>query len=263
MTLIAWLVVASAVVTALGWIKQTWFFSVGYACSVIAMVGITGVVARDHLTPLAVIQLLLLALWGVRLAIFLVTRERAASYAKRPEADRATMSAPVRLAIWIMCLLLYPAMITPAVLAAQASGPTGVWTVISVVGLAILASGVAVEALADRQKQRAKSVDPARFVATGLYSWVRVPNYLGEIMVWLGSLLAGAYALTTPLRWVVALLGFGCLVFIMLGATRRLERTQTERYGDESAFQTYVSTVPVLVPWVPLYSIRRLPVPEL
>ena len=123
MTLIAWLVVASAVVTALGWIKQTWFFSVGYACSVIAMVGITGVVARDHLTPLAVIQLLLLALWGVRLAIFLVTRERAASYAKRPEADRATMSAPVRGAMCFCCRLLSRAMNTPAGGAARAWAP--------------------------------------------------------------------------------------------------------------------------------------------
>lgn len=54
MNLVAWLVIVSAVVTTLGWIKQTWCFSVGYACSVVAMVGITGVVARDHLTPLAV-----------------------------------------------------------------------------------------------------------------------------------------------------------------------------------------------------------------
>lgn len=263
MDLVAWLVVVSALVTALGWIRQTWFFSVGYACSVVAMVAVTIVVAGGRLTALAGLQLVLLAVWGLRLAVFLLTRERAASYAKRPEADRATMSAPVRLAIWIMCLLLYPAMVTPAVLAAQASGPAGAWTVVSVVGLALLAGGILVEALADRQKQRAKAVDPARFVSTGLYGWVRVPNYLGEIMVWLGSLLAGAYALTTPLRWVVALLGFGCLVFIMLGATRRLERTQTERYGEESAFQTYVSTVPVLVPWVPVYSVRALPVPEL
>lgn len=262
MLLLAWLVALSAVVTALGWVKQTWFFSVGYAFSVVAMMVVTAVVARATLTPLAVIQLVLLALWGLRLGVFLLARERAASYAQRPEADRGVMPVGVRFAIWVMCLLLYPAMVAPAVLAAQRPAPTGGWLAVTVAGLVLLALGVAVEAIADGQKQRAKAAAPRSFVSTGLYGWVRVPNYLGEIMVWVGSLLAGAHALGVG-GWIVSLLGTGMLVFIMLGATRRIERTQQERYGDDPAFQEYVRTVPVLLPWLPLYSLRRLPVPEL
>lgn len=263
MELLAWMVGLSAAITALGWVKQTWFFSVGYAFSVVAMMVVTAVAARDTLTPLVIAQLLLLTVWGVRLGVFLLSRERAASYAQRPEVDRGLMPVGVRLAIWAMCLLLYPAMVAPAVLAAQTpEPPEGGWLVATVVGLTVLALGVAIEWAADAQKQRAKASAPKAFVAHGLYGWVRVPNYLGEIMVWLGNVLAGAYALAAW-GWAVSLVGAGVLVFIMVGATRRIERTQKERYGDEPDFRKYVRTVPVLVPWVPVYSLRRLPVPEL
>lgn len=260
--LLAWLIGLSALVTALGWVKQTWFFSVGYVCSVVAMTAVTAVVAADTLTPLVIVQMLLLAVWGVRLGVFLLSRERAASYSQRPEADRGVMPVGVRFAIWVMCLLLYPAMVAPAVLAAQAPAPTGGRLAVTIVGLVVLAAGVAIEWIADSQKQRAKASAPREFVSSGLYGWVRVPNYLGEILVWLGNLLAGAYALSV-LGWAVSLVGFGTLVFIMIGATRRIERTQRERYGDESDFREYVGAVPVLVPWVPVYSLRGLPVPEL
>lgn len=67
MDLVASFVVVSALVTALRWIRQTWFFSVGYAFSVVAMVAATAVAAREQLRALAGIQLVLLAVWGLRL----------------------------------------------------------------------------------------------------------------------------------------------------------------------------------------------------
>lgn len=263
MELLGWMAGLSVLITALGWVKQTWFFSVGYAFSVVAMMVVTAVVAWDTLTPLVIVQVLLLAVWGLRLGVFLLSRERAASYSQRPEVNRGLMPLGVRLAIWVMCFLLYPAMVAPAVLAAQTpEAPEGGWLAVTLVGLVVLALGVVIEWAADAQKQRAKASAPRAFVERGLYGWVRVPNYLGEIMVWLGNVLAGAYALSA-LGWAVSLVGAAVLVFIMLGATRRIERTQNERYGDEPDFREYVRTVPVLVPWVPVYSVRRLPVPEL
>lgn len=262
MALVGWLVVVSVVVTALGWVKDTWFFSVGYAVSVVLMLLVTAVVTWPLAAP-AVVHLLLLAAWGVRLGVFLLRRERAASYATRADASRTPIPLAARVPIWIMCSLLYPAMVTPAVLAAQAPPPTGGWLALTTGGLVVLALGVVVEALADEQKQRAKASAPHDFVTSGLYGWVRSPNYLGELLVWVGSLAAGAHALTSVGAWVVALLGTGALVVIMLGATKRLERTQAERYGHSDAFRRYARTVPVLLPWVPLYSIAGAPVPEL
>ena len=44
----------------------------------------------------------------------------------------------------------------------------------------------------------------------------------------------------------------------MLGSARRLELKQAERYGSDPAYQAYVRTVPILIPLLPLYSLRQL-----
>jgi protein-S-isoprenylcysteine O-methyltransferase Ste14 len=46
---------------------------------------------------------------------------------------------------------------------------------------------------------------------------------------------------------------------IMLSSARRLEAAQGERYGALPEYQEYIRTVPVLFPWVPLYTLRRVP----
>jgi hypothetical protein len=46
----------------------------------------------------------------------------------------------------------------------------------------------------------------------------------------------------------------------MVGASRRLELKQTARYGADSAYQAYARRTPILLPLLPLYSLRRLKV---
>ena len=50
--------------------------------------------------------------------------------------------------------------------------------------------------IADIQKNKAKKVNPKRFVDTGLYKFVRCPNYLGEMIFWTGVLISGIGAIT-------------------------------------------------------------------
>ncbi len=45
---------------------------------------------------------------------------------------------------------------------------------------------------------------------------------------------------------------------IMMGSTRRMEFKQDERYGRDPAYQEYRQTVPVLVPWVPVYTLKNV-----
>jgi len=44
----------------------------------------------------------------------------------------------------------------------------------------------------------------------------------------------------------------------MLGSAKRLEEKQIARYGTQEAYQDYASSVPVLIPLVPLYSLKGL-----
>ena len=59
---------------------------------------------------------------------------------------------------------------------------------------------------------------------------------------------------------LVALFGWVCIVLIMMGSTKRLEKTQKARYGEDPDFQEYIKTVPVLFPWLPIYSLEKVKV---
>lgn len=258
-----WLFGLALLISALGFIRVVYFVSIGYAFSIVAMVAATAVVYGARLTLPALLQLLLLAAWGLRLGVYVVSRERQTAYKRQLEGNQSyDRRVPLlkRTPIWISVALLYVAMFAPALFAAD-GGAVASWKLaLQVFGLAVMAAGVVIESVADAQKNAAKQACSQCFTSSGLYRWVRCPNYLGEILVWTGSLLAGAAFLTSGLRIAVALIGWACIVLIMMGSTKRLERAQDARYGEQPAYQEYVRTVPVLFPWVPVYSLKGVKV---
>lgn len=257
-SLLGVLLATSLVVSAIGFRRTVWFISIGYTASIAVACLVTLLVFHDRLVLATGLHLALVFGWATRLGFFLVRRERNASYAQANAGqigEAQALPPAKKLGIWLLVSLLYVCMVAPVVFAAGASDPGGggAW-----VGLLIIALGVTLEAVADHQKSVAKRAAPRTFVRSGLYGWVRCPNYLGEILVWVGSFVAGAGAMHTWWHPVVALVGLVCIVLIMMGSTKRLERKHTERYGADPAYQQYAATVPILVPWVPVYSLRHV-----
>ena len=125
------------------------------------------------------------------------------------------------------------------------------------IGAAIMICGVALESAADIQKNNAKKINPRRFVDTGLYRIVRCPNYLGEMIFWTGVLISGIGAVSTIGQWVVVLIGYIGIIFVMFSGARRLEIRQNKNYGNDPEYQKYVKPVPILVPFIPLYSVEK------
>jgi hypothetical protein len=104
----------------------------------------------------------------VRLASFLVRRARgSASYQAGPlesSQERTHAMAPgAKLGVWLGTSLLYAAMATPAycTLAAGRDLPS------LLTSLPLMYAGLALEAVADQQKQAAKRRKPQGFVSTG------------------------------------------------------------------------------------------------
>ena len=56
---------------------------------------------------------------------------------------------------------------------------------------------------------------------------------------------------------VLALLGYAGIIFVMFSGARRLEIRQNKNYGKDPEYQEYVRTVPILLPFVPLYSVEK------
>ena len=78
------------------------------------------------------------------------------------------------------------------------------------------------------------------------------------MLFWLGTWISGLGAYHAPMDWLLSGAGLVCIELIMLGAARRLEIKQAERYADVPDYRDYVARVPVLLPLVPIYSLRRL-----
>ena len=247
------------VVSALGFRRTDWFISIGYGFSVVAQAALLALLYRGGLTLWSMAQLLLLAAYGLRLALYLIARERAPSFKTELAASLARsagMRFGVKLAIWVTVSALYVAKVSPA-LFTLSSGAAN-WSL--PLGVLIMLCGLALEASADAQKSRFKAKEPKRFVSSGLYGIVRSPNYFGEMLFWLGNFIAGVAAYQSVGNWLVAGIGLVCIELIMLGSARRLELKQAERYGSDPAYLDYVRRVPILIPALPLYSLRNLKV---
>lgn len=257
-----WILLAvSFAVSAVGWIYFIYFFSIGYGLSISALSAATAILFYEQLTTPSIALLAVLFIYGIRLAMYLLIREkRSASYKKILYQPEISQRKPVfvMLMIWISCALLYVGQISPAsfYLANMAEGAevNELWMWI---GAVVAALGVVIEAIADAQKSAAKRRNPKRFVDHGLYRIVRCPNYFGEVLMWTGSFLVCVGACCSVWQWVVAALGYIGIIYVMFSGARRLELRQTETYGNDPEFQAYIKRTPILLPLVPIYSVAK------
>jgi steroid 5-alpha reductase family enzyme len=248
-------------VSAIGFYRLVYFISIGYGFSIAAMAIASLALGSSTAGPVAWVLAIALAAYGLRLGIYLVARERNSGYRSSQAGDDRGPRAGfgVKLAIWtsVSCLYVMQFLPTLARFAADASGAADPAPAFPAVGLPIMAAGLAIEWIADAQKNAAKRRAPGRFCDSGLYRISRCPNYFGEILVWTGNLIAGASILGNALAWILSALGYACIILIMIGSARRLEIKQEERYGADPAFRRYAETVPILLPLVPVYSLKK------
>ena len=252
-----WLLFAAAmVISSIGFKKYVWFISLGYGFSIAGEGLLMALLYGKTLTAGTLICSLLFIVYGCRLGGYLAIREfKSASYNKNMTGEiKIDVPFGVKIAIWVTCAVLYVLQVLPVFYRLHNGSGTNVWTWI---GAAVMLFGIVFESAADVQKNQAKKVNPKRFVDTGLYRIVRCPNYLGEMIFWTGVLLSGIGSLSGAGQWIMALLGYVGIIFVMFSGARRLEIRQNKNYGKDPAYQKYVKTVPILVPFIPLYSVEK------
>jgi steroid 5-alpha reductase family enzyme len=147
----------------------------------------------------AILVLVLVAVWGVRLTANWVARWRGLEDEDfRYVEIRARTGRLYWPASLVSIHLLPTAWVFLGLLAAwpalgSAGRPPGV---LDVVALGMTAAGIAIEAIADRQLRRflRSRDDPSVVLQTGLWRLSRHPNYFGEITFWWGLWLFGVAA---------------------------------------------------------------------
>ena len=251
--------VAAMICSAIGFYKYVYFISIGYGLSISGQGIVMLFMFRENLTPAVIIACLILILYGFRLSGYLLIREiRSTSYQKHMKTeikDGSSMGFGLKCMLWIFCALLYVCMVSPIIFRFY-NGITKV-TASYVVGILLMVFGIALESYSDFQKNKMKKKNPGRSCDSGIFRLVRCPNYLGELILWTGVLVTGITSLFGILQWIIALLGYVGIVFVMFSGARRLEVRQNKNYGNDPEYQHYVKTVPILLPFVPLYSVEK------
>ncbi len=216
---------------------------------------------RDVITIPTALLCVVMFIFGMRLGLYLATREkRSPEYKKILYGPDAAKKKPlfVVITVWIFCALLYVGQVSPVAfyLSNKADG-VAVNELWAWIGAALMAIGVILEAASDAQKKAAKKKNPKRYVDTGLYRIVRCPNYLGELVIWTGSFVVCIGASCSAWQWIVAIIGYIGIVYVMFSGARRLEMRQAVTYGNDPEFQKYIKKTPILIPFLPIYSVAK------
>lgn len=249
------LLLISFICSSVGWYVFIYFISIGYAFSILVQGVAILVMFRSSLDLGTIILSGLLVAYGARLGSFLLKRFVNQAYKKNIGDyidDGSKFPFILKVTIWATVSVEYVTM-TSTVYFRLLNGDKS--DLCAYIGAAITLGGLLFEAEADREKFNAKQINPKRFVDTGLYRIVRCPNYLGEIIIWLGIFISGFTTCKGAFQWINAVIGWASITYIMFGGARRLELRQNKNYNDNPEYKKYVKSTPILLPLVPLYSV--------
>lgn len=244
---------------AIGFYKYVYFISIGYGTAIAGQGIAMLVLFRDQLHAAVVLLCVMLILYGCRLSGYLLLREmKSASYNKHMKTeikDGTSMNFFVKTMLWLSCGLLYVMMISPVFFRLLNHDVTA--DIACIIGGVLMVFGLVLESASDISKSRQKKRNPGRFCDKGLFRLVRCPNYLGEMIIWTGVFVTGVSSLCTVGQWIVAIIGYLGIIYVMFSGARRLEIRQNKNYGNDPEYQAYVKQVPIMLPFVPLYSVEK------
>lgn len=225
------------------------YFDLTGSISFLSVIG-CALLGNPNREPRGLLIGVLVAIWSVRLGLFLFARIKLAG--KDDRFDTLKHNFLAFLMTWTLSAL-WVFLTAAAALAAMTSATGKPVAAIGFVGLVIWAVGFIVEVVADVQKSRfcAKPENAGTFIASGIWAWSRHPNYFGEIVLWTGIAVIAYPALSD---WQLMTLISPVFVWFLLtrvSGLPMLEAKAERKWGNDPAYQAYRDATPVLVPRPP------------
>jgi steroid 5-alpha reductase family enzyme len=205
--------------------------------------------SSDRLTMRGTVALILITIWGVRLAYHIVKRNwgkpedfRYANWRKewgKWVIPRAFFQVFMLQGIFMFVVVL-------PVLLIQSSNMPG-FGILEAVGVFVWLAGFFFESVGDRQMREFKS-DPGnkgKIIETGLWKYTRHPNYFGEATMWWGLWLI---AIPVPYGFL-GIISPITITFLLLfvSGVPMLEK----KYRGRPDFEAYASRTNAFFPWFP------------
>ena len=214
--------------------------SITYLTTVIAALYITdsGKIA-DYVIVLCVV------IWAIRLGSFLFMRIHKAGEDRRfreikTNFTRFFMTWTLQ-GMWVsMCLL--------CVLTALSSYNGIILNNVFYIGILIFIIGFIIEVVADHQKTvfRKDVNNKDKFISTGLWSYSRHPNYLGEILLWFGVAIMSFSSLQDLQYFTLISPIFVYVLLVYISGIRILENQGDKKWGHLDSYKEYLKNTPRL-----------------
>ena len=193
-----------------------------------------------------VLLLFMILAWAVRLGGYLLMRIQKIGRDKRFDNMRDSFVAFGR--FWLLQAVSVWVIMLSSIL--FFSNETNL-TIISAYGFVVWSFGLIIEGFSDYQKFQFTNnpKNKGKWIEEGLWKYSRHPNYLGEIMVWVGI-----YIFVFPsLMGSQILIGLGSPLFIIVlllfvSGIPILEKSSDKKWGDRKEYQDYKKRVGVLLP---------------
>ena len=218
-----------------------------------------------------------LIFYGIRLNIFLLYREiflkrfrkmREQIEERRAKKTNGGLSGRImsRMPFVLGCSFLYAGLAYPTILSAQmvpsiiastasTTAASSSATLLTMYKTLVYGTwfGFILGAIGDLNKSIMKSIKGEDHLVTGgIYRFFRHPNYTGEIIGWSASFFASIVAIVAGwnkdvFSWnhligpvMTSTLGWIGILFVLLGATRGLEKKQYEKYSGRKEYKEWV-----------------------
>jgi steroid 5-alpha reductase family enzyme len=181
--------------------------------------------------------------WAIRLGTFLFMRINKDGEDKRfreikPSFSRFLMTWTLS-GTWVSICLL-------CVLTAICSSSGVVGGKLFYLGFIFFLFGFIIEIVADYQKTlfRSKPINKNKFITTGLWSFSRHPNYMGEIVLWFGISIMSISSLSGIEYITLISPVFVYLLLTKISGVNFLEESANKKWGHLDEYKDYMRKTP-------------------
>ncbi len=198
---------------------------------------------RNNDNTFALITLLFVAAWGLRLFTHISTRnwkkKEDYRYAAMGELGSAKFWIKTFFTVFLLQGVLMIAISTPVIAIMHTTNQPTTW--LALLGFSIWAEGIITEGIADFQLRRFVQSGKKGIMKTGLWYYSRHPNYFGEITSWWGAALV---ALAFGQWWGIMGAAIITILITRVSGIPLLEK----RYAKNTEYQQYARKTPKLIP---------------
>ena len=185
----------------------------------------------------------LIIIWTLRLGSFLFLRIKKAGEDKRFREIKKSFS-------WFFMAFTFSGMwVSICALCALTGISNGIeLTGVTYIGILLFVIGFTLEIIADTQKTNFRKIkdNKDKFITTGLWKYSRHPNYLGEIILWIGVAIISYSSLEINQLFTLISPIFTYLLLVHVSGINLLEKSGEKKWGDLNEYKKYKKETPRL-----------------